>query len=276
MTKFDRSVSLVSWAYNEEELILSFLTQAAALLEAHVDDYEIVLIDDGSTDRTLEIAQSYQQQNPNLKIFQNERNLNVGISSQRAIQRASKEFLFWQTVDWSYDISNIRVFLEFLRKYDVVQGVRSMPVKMTGQVPRFVTAVLGTFDLTKRSDSVGKAVVSLVNYLLIRILFRVPISDYQNVSFYQTEWIQGIKKQANSSFANPELVFKAYWSGKTIKEVPISFIRRLQGEAKGTKAGSILMSLKDIFRLWLKWVVLGQRGKITKGEVIRLVPGEWQ
>ncbi len=106
--KFDRSVSLLCWAYNEENLIQEYLERATRLIENSVEDFEIVLIDDGSTDRTYEIAAAFQEKNPRLKIFRNEKNLNVGISSQRAIQRASKEFLFWQTIDWSYDISNLR------------------------------------------------------------------------------------------------------------------------------------------------------------------------
>ena len=61
-------------------------------MESVVEDYEIVLIDDGSTDRTYEIAKEFQKNNSRLRIFQNERNLNVGISSRRAIQRALKEF----------------------------------------------------------------------------------------------------------------------------------------------------------------------------------------
>ena len=123
MPKFDRSVSLLCWGYNEEKSIGEYLERAIALMDATVEDYEIVLIDDGSTDRTYEIAKSFQDKHPQLKIFQNECNLNVGISSRRAIQRASKEFLFWQTIDWCYDISDLRQHLEYLKQYDIVQGV---------------------------------------------------------------------------------------------------------------------------------------------------------
>ena len=113
--KFDRSVSLLCWAYNEEDSIQGYLEKATQLMETTIEDYEIVLIDDGSTDRTYEIAKAFEEKNPRLKIFKNERNLNVGISSQRAIQRASKEFLLWQTIDWCYDISDLRLFLEILK-----------------------------------------------------------------------------------------------------------------------------------------------------------------
>ena len=61
--KFDRSVSMLCWAFNEEESIHEFLQKAEQLLESVVVDYEIVLIDDGSNDKTYEIASNYQKKN---------------------------------------------------------------------------------------------------------------------------------------------------------------------------------------------------------------------
>jgi glycosyltransferase involved in cell wall biosynthesis len=266
LPKFDRSVSLLCWAYNEEDLIQEYLEKATCLMENSVEDYEIVLIDDGSTDRTYEIAEAFQEENSRLKIFRNEKNLNVGISSRRAVQRASKEFLFWQTIDWSYDISNLRAFLEHLKTYDIVQGVRRKPNNAEARLLKLP----GVSYLTRRSDTIRKATVSLINYLIIRSLFRVPLSDFQNVTFYPTHWIQSIRYESNSSFGNPEGLIKSYWKGKVIKEVPINFIPREKGKAKGTKLKAIISSVKDIFKLWWRWVILGKRGKIKKGKIYRL------
>lgn len=256
--KFDKGVSLLCWAYNEEDSIGEYLERIAALLDATVEDYEIVLIDDCSIDRTNEIAQAFQAKNPRLKIFRNEKNLNVGISSRRAIQRASKEFLFWQTIDWSYDISNLRQYLEYLKTYDIVQGTR-----------KGADSVVSLRHLSGRSDTMRKAFVSIINYLLIRFLFRIPLSDFQNVTFYPTKWIQSVEYEARSSFANPEGLIKSYWNNKTIIEVPIPFIPRAQGEAKGTRIKAIMNSVKDVFRLWFSWIVLGRRGTIKKGRIER-------
>lgn len=271
--KFDRSVSLLCWAYNEEDSIQEYLEKAIQLMESAVEEYEIILIDDGSIDKTYEIAKTFQGKNPKLKIFQNERNLNVGISSQRAIQRASKEYLFWQTIDWSYDISNLRLFFEYLKTYDIVQGVRRKPVEVRIKFLKPFALVLKLFGikhLTKRSDTVPKAIVSVINYFFIRLLFRVPLSDFQNITFYPTKWIQSVKYEAKSSFANPEGLIKSYWKGMSIKEVPINFIARSRGVAKGTRLKAIITSVMDIFKLWFRWIVLGKRHFIRKGEIHRL------
>jgi len=271
--KFDRSVSLLCWAYNEEDSIKEYLEKATDLLDRYVEDYEIILIDDGSTDRTYEIAKTFQKKNIRLKIFQNEKNLNVGISSQRAIQKASKEYLFWQTIDWCYDIANLRLFLEYLKTYDIVQGVRRKPVEVKIRFLKPFVLILKLFGikhLTKRSDNVQKALVSVINYILIRLLFRVPLSDFQNVTFYPTKWIQSVKYEAKSSFANPEGLIKSYWNGMSIKEAPISFIPRNKGEAKGTRPQAIISSVKDILKLWFRWVVLGRRDFTGEGKIYRL------
>jgi len=268
---------LLCWAYNEEDSILEYLDRATNLMEKTVEDYEIVLIDDGSIDRTYKVALTFQEKNSRLKIFRNERNLNVGVSSQRAIQRASKEFLFWQTIDWCYDISNLRDYLEYLKEYDIVQGVRSKPVDVRIRFLKPVAALVKLFGmkhLTRRSDTVSKAIVSLINYFLIRILFRIPLSDFQNVTFYPTKWIQSIKYESKSSFANPEGLIKSYWANKSIKEVPINFIPRSQGEAKGTRIKAISSSVQDILLLWFKWILMGRRGHIQKGKIFRIFKGE--
>jgi len=270
--KFDRSVSLICWAYNEEALIGEFLEKATELMDATIQDYEIILIDDASTDKTYEIAESFRMKNNRLIIFRNKHNLNVGLSSQRAIQMASKEYLFWQTIDWSYDISHLREFLNYLKTFDIVQGVRRKPVVVKVKFLKPIVAFLkifGTKHLVMRSDTVIKAIISVINYVMIRMLFNIPLSDFQNVTFYKTEWIQSIKYEANSSFVNPEGLIKAYWRGLSIKEVQINFIPREKGEAKGTKVRSIINSVKDILRLWFQWVILNKRDYIRKGIIVR-------
>ena len=270
--KFDRSISMLCWAYNEEENIQDFLQKAERLLESVVDDYEIILINDGSTDKTYELAQNYQQKNKKLIIFSNKQNRNVGFCCKKAIAEANKEFLFWQTCDWSYDITGLRQYLELLNKYDIVQGVRRKPVETKNkllQPLKMLFQLFGVKHLTRRSDTILKAFISLANYFLIRILFRVPLGDFQNVTIYPTKWVQSIKYEANSSFVNPEGLIKSYWCGKSIVEVPISFIARKKGRSTGTKPKMLINAVKNIFAFYIKWVLLGERGKVTIGKIIK-------
>lgn len=247
--KFDKSVSLLTWGYNEEELVESFLNRAVALLDANVDDWEIIFVNDGSTDKTGELLDAYAKREPRVRPVHNERNMNVGKSCRRAIQSASKEYLLWQTVDWSYDIRNLRIFLELTKRYDVVQGIRPTPIRLLSYIP----VIRSFYRVKTRSDNFKKAIVSLSNYYILRILFGIKFQDFQNVSIYPTKLLQSVELTGDSSFLNPECLLRVYEKGATFLEVPIPFVPRTVGVAKGTKLTSILKSMRDIAKAWVTW-----------------------
>ncbi len=279
LQKFDGSVSALCWAYNEELLIRNFLFRLNGMLKRTVLDYEIVVIDDCSKDQTNFIIRDIQRQIPQVRLFRNEKNMNVGFSCKRAIREATKDYLFWQTVDWSYNIRMLRIFLELLNHHDVVAGVRRVPVTIKNCYVQWIGGVFELFGmkhLKKRSDTIGKSLISVINYCLIRSLFNLPISDYQNVVFYPTKMIQSFTMEANSSFINPELLIKSYLNGANIIEVPISFLPRSVGEAKGTKTKAILKSVTDIFKLWVTWRLFGKISTQLNGGVTRLIPEDWE
>lgn len=247
--KFKESVSLLAWGYNEEGLIEAFLDRAIALLASTVDDFEIVFVNDGSTDRTGAIVDSYAMREPRLKVVHHERNHDVGIALRTAVQSASKAFLLWQTVDWSYDIKNLRIFLELTRHFDVIHGVRPIPERILSRIP----LIRSVYRVKGRSDTFAKAFVSLANYYVLRILFGAPFNDFQNVTLYPRKLVQGMDHRGRSSFSNPEYLLKAYFSGARFLEVPINFIPRTAGRGKGTRWRSVLRAIDDILTQWWIW-----------------------
>lgn len=250
------SLSMLGWALNEEESLGVYIDRAGAFLAALTDDYELILIDDGSTDRTWAIALEYQRTRSWLKPYQNERNRGSGYNTKRAVSLATKDYVFWQTVDWSYDIRHLARALPKLKDVDVLQGVRRNAMTVDGIIER-------------RSDSAYKGLVSLVNYWLIRLLFRLPIGDYQNVTVYPRHLIQSILLESESSFTNPECLLKTWWRGATFLEVPVPFVKRQRGIGKGTRPGAVLTAIKDILYWWNRWLVLGRRTNRGRGSVIR-------
>jgi len=247
---------MLGWALNEEQNVSEYVRKAEEFLRSVSDDFELVLIDDGSTDRTWEIASGLSRTRPWMKLIRNHGNKGVGYNYALTIKSATKDYFLVQTVDWSYDITRLGRSFDLLRSYDVLQGVRPGAFTIRG--------------FTGRSDNLRKAVVSIVNYSLIRVLFRLPLGDFQNVTVCPTRLAQGIEIAGSSSFVNPEVLLKVWWQGASFKEIAVPFQKRVRGRATGTKLRSILRSVRDIFRLWFVWVVLGRRPHKGKGRVVRL------
>ena len=70
-----------------------------------------------------------------------------------------------------------------------------------------------------------------------------------------------------SSFTNPECVIKAYYAGKTIKEVQMQHMNRKTGKAKGGRFSTVLAAVLDIWKCWFLWIVF-RKIKINKGKII--------
>ncbi len=248
-------LSMLGWALNEEDNIAGYIDRAGLFLQALTDRYELVLIDDGSTDRTWEIVTEAQRTRPWLKPYQNKGNRGSGYNTKRALSLATEDYVFWQTVDWSYDIRQLAAALPQLAEVDVLQGVR-VGTTSAGRM------------MTERSDNPYKGLVSVVNYQLIRLLFGLPFGDFQNVTVYPRQLIQSVTLETESSFTNAECLLKTWWRGATFREVPVPFVKRERGLGTGTKPRAILKAISDILGWWLRWIVLGRRDARGHGRII--------
>ena len=246
---------MLGWALNEETNLREYVDHAERFLRAATDDFELVLIDDGSTDSTWALMNELKATRPWMSLIRNERNRGSGYNYRMAIGAATKDYFLVQTVDWAYDISDMGRQFHLLRDYDILQGVRDDTLSWDGAI--------------RRSDSLWKALVSFVNYALIRVLFRVPVRDYQNVTVCPTRKVQAVTLEANSSFANPEVVIKMWWAGAHFLEVPVRFRKRQRGTATGTRWRSVFRSIREILGYWSRWVLLNRYPNRGRGRVSR-------
>ena len=256
-TPFRPSVSMLGWALNEEQNIADYVNRAEAFLRGVSDDFELIVMDDGSSDRTWQQLGELQASRPWLTRLKNDRNRGPGFCYRRGIGAATKDYFLAQTVDWAYDIVGLGRQFDQLRRYDILQGVR--PGEFS----------LGT--LRRRSDSLYKGIVSLTNYALIRVLFRLPFADFQNVTVCPTRLGQRLQLESEGSFTNPEVMMKLYWGGASFLQVPVPFQKRGRGKGTGTRVTAIVRSMMDILSCWLRWVVLGGYPSRQSGTVSSLV-----
>lgn len=231
------SISLLAWALDEEENVTSFLESAHAFLSLSSNDYELILIDDGSSDRTLRLLEEAAAADARIHVFSNGMNRGVGASFARALGLATKDWIIWQTFDWSYDLAwfeeNFRGHLHF----DVLHG------------SRWLAGPSLRAQVRQRSDSIWKGVISFGNFLVVRALLRIPLSDVQNVAMVRADRLTGLRLASKGSAVSPELLMHLVRRGCSILEVPVGFLPRQRGVAKGTSPRSILRSLGELARL---------------------------
>ncbi len=230
------SLSLCAWAYNEEELIDEFVETSDRDLKAVSDDYEIIIVDDGSKDRTWEKLNKLTEKYPALRIVRHDINQDVGYGYRTTMPMACKEIIFWNTIDRFHDMKELPKFLQYMERYDMVQGVRT--------------------DLS--ANPLSRKLTTYFNYNLIRLLFGIPMSEFQNVKFVKKWILDRITLESGSIFTNAEIGIKAYFLGAKIKEVPMTFLSREKGNAKGARLSSIWKTFRDIIKHWFLWMVLGR------------------
>ena len=119
------SLSMVVPALNEEELVDEFMEKSVQDLQAVTDDWEIVFVDDGSTDGTLELAQAWADRYEQIQVVSLGRNLGNGANVEVGFRHATKEVVFNNTVDAFFNTEDLEWIVPHLEKYDAISGYRS-------------------------------------------------------------------------------------------------------------------------------------------------------
>lgn len=231
------SVSMVVPALNEEELVDDFFEKSIRDLSSVTSDWEIVFVDDGCTDNTVELATVWQQQHPErIQIVSLGRNLGNGANVEVGFKHATKEIVFNNTVDAFFNTEDLSWVLPYLQQYDSISGYRS--------------------DLS--ANNIYQKLLTLGNLTLIRTLFPLKLKAYQTVQFHRRELFEQIVIEGRSSFVSPELLIKAHYLGYSIGEVEVKFYPRLKGTAKGGGLKHVGRTFRDMFRFWYRWVICKQ------------------
>ena len=116
------SVSLVLPMFNEGEVVEQTLTTALASLQANFGDFEIVVVDDGSSDDCAARVARWAAENPRIVLHRLERNERFGGALRRGLEAASKEWIFYTDFDLPVDLDYFPVILKELKQTDMVTG----------------------------------------------------------------------------------------------------------------------------------------------------------
>jgi dolichyl-phosphate beta-glucosyltransferase len=129
-------LSIVIPAYNEEALIARTLECLQNYLAARPERYEIIVVDDGSQDQTVEVVRRLQEKKVNLRLLVNPQNMGKGFSIRRGVLESNGQFIIFTDADLPYELDAIEGFLKALRDgYDLAIGSRVLPGSDVKGVP---------------------------------------------------------------------------------------------------------------------------------------------
>jgi len=233
---------MITFVFNEEAILEQQLREWVKQFQTFSNNFEIVLVNDGSTDKSREILDRLDEEFSQLVVIHHETNQGIGYAIRTARQNLSKDYVFWNDIDAHFSLEDMEKVIPYLKDYDIVVGVKHDTV------------------YTKKGNI--HWLKSRVNFHLIKTLFLSPIQDFQFVQFFPVKFFkEGMELESYSSFIPAECLVKARSLGFSIMQIQLFYTTgEIDGRvSKSNNVKTVLTSIKNIFSFWLSWSLLGGR-----------------
>jgi glycosyltransferase involved in cell wall biosynthesis len=229
-----RALSVVLPAYNEEANIERVVRDCAAYLDERVPDYELVVVNDGSRDRTREILERLCHEFPRLRPQHHPQNRGYGSALRTGFGAATKTFVFYMDGDGQFSIRDLDLLLPLATdERHIVTGYR----------------------IERRDPFIRRLNAMLFGNFLVRVMLGVRVRDL-NCAFklIPQQVLRSISLESTGALINAELYGRAVRRGFGIREVGVHHYPRTAGVQTGAHLSVILRAFYDLFRLRQKIV----------------------
>src|SRR5229473_2689944 len=238
------SISVIYPAYNEEQDIVSTIERSVAALIAITSDFEIIIVNDASRDKTGDLADELARRYPQIRVIHQSRNMGQGVGIITGFRAATKDLLIHNGVDYPFDVYDLKLMLPALSAADIVVGVRK----------------------GRPGYTMYRTLLSIATVRLMHLFFDVRLRDYSFVQLYRGKIWQEIEVDARSTgFFIPEALIRAHDLGYRLAQVDIEYHARVHGKATAGKPSVVARSLVDLLHFWSKRL----RGKTQRAPIER-------
>ncbi len=219
------NVSLFFPVYNDEGTVRTVAEQGIALLQEYANKYEIVIVDDGSPDRSGEIADALAREYPDVvRVIHHENNRGYGAALRSGAAACRYEWLCMVDGDNEYDVHDLRKMLDLRDFYRLIIGFRY-----------------------KKLYSTRRIFISFVYNAVLRKLFRAPFRDVSTgIRVFHRSILDDITLTCDSPFIGAELAIKTMLRGYPVGEVGIQTFPREFGRGSATTVRNILLTISDV------------------------------
>ena len=222
------TLSVVLPAFDEEDNIERAVAAVTEVADRLFVDHEVIVVDDGSRDRTAEIVRDLTAQDPRVRLVQHGVNRGYGEALRTGFTQARMDLVFMTDADNQFDVWELGRFLPWIERTDVVVGYR---------VNRQDTAV-------RRMNAWGWN-------QLMRGLFHAPVRDIDCAfKLFRREVFDVVDLSAVGAMVSTELMVKLGRAGLGIMEIGVHHYPRTAGEARGAHPKVILTALREVASMY--------------------------
>lgn len=231
-----QSVSFFCPAHNEEDNLPLLIPRAHDFFSQIADKFEILIIENGSTDKTPRIADQLASKYPSVRVLHYSKGLGYGGALKEGFRHSKFEYVCYTDADNQYDVREFSAGLALLNNADVVSGY-----------------------VRKKAVSPGRRIQSWIWNILVRALFFVSIRDINcSMKVFKRSVLDSMSIESASAFIDAEMLINAKRKGFRIMQFPVTHFERTSGTAIGSSRSVIWATVRDAFRFWYlsyKWQI---------------------
>lgn len=229
------SLTIIIPVYNEEDGITGAINQIYKDLKSPqikntVKSSELIIVDDGSTDKTYQILQQIKKKHKKIKIIHHKFNQGLGASIISGVSHSTKKYITYLPADGQ----------AFLQEIDI--GLKLAP---------FADLVL-TYRGVKNDYNPYRQILSNSLMLFMRFFFNLNFKDYNWVHIYKRDLFKVVKTKSQGVFYLGEVVVRSNMAGLKIAEAQAKYHPRSTGYSKNAKPSIVLRTFIDLLKLWME------------------------
>lgn len=223
-------LSVVVPALNEEGILPAALTSLLAALDGQVQDYEVIVVDDGSTDRTGEVAEEAARKNPRIRVVHNPVNRGLGHSFRQGVELATGEYV--GLIPGDDEITQ-----ESLREI----------IRHTGKASIVIMYHLSSHLRQKRRRILSDLFTKTVN-----LAFGLDLEYYNGPNIFRRELLKSVSMTTDSFAYMAEILVQCLKKGVDYTEAGFHLKPRAAGESKAMKLSNMVKVAKAMVRVWCR------------------------
>jgi len=220
-------ISLFFPVFNDERTIRTVTEKAVAMCEEHANHYEVLIIDDGSVDRSAEIGRQLADEYPHVRIISHGTNRGYGAAIRTGLDEAVYEWICFTDGDDEYDIFDFPKMLRLRDYYDLIITFRYV-----------------------RLYSGFRIFVSRVYNALVRVMFRTSYRDISTgLRMVRRSVVREVSIESTSPFIGAEITIKLMLMGFRIGEMGIQTFPRVFGRGASVTLPNIIATIRDLLKV---------------------------